>query len=427
MAKKFAWLGAENLEEPEILAPEVVEVPSETLEAQLVEVDGLDHEIETMLDDGETMTDDIENMEKLESTVEASQEDGGLDETAAEVAEVALEAFSSKYGVKLTKIGKESFSSAAGRKVATESFLKNTGKAIAGAWKAFVEWIKGIYNNAKDKWLAFHNFGKSTIKRADKLKAQVNNKNFGELKKDKFKVGLLSGWGKMCTIEDEINIKEVIKFAETSDNFASTGAKVCEDMIFSAHRILKDKKADAAEKSGAKKLIALAKKTGKGAIASSLTNQPTNDQVDVCALPGNTYLVSYFYKNAGGALIEAVQYVSNTPKAKERDFDPLTPNDMLDACDAIKKIGGVIEGRIKDYRAAEDKASGLADAAEKAQKALAEASKEDNANARAVLAQAKQNIINEQAVARAASTSMKFAATGLQSAVSASLAAYKAA
>ena len=67
-------------------AVEDLEVPSETVEARLVEFEGLDREIGDLMADGEQLVADTETMERVTDEVAASGAEGGLTEVGSRVA-----------------------------------------------------------------------------------------------------------------------------------------------------------------------------------------------------------------------------------------------------------------------------------------------------------------------------------------------------
>ena len=63
------------------------------VEVQLVEVQGIDSELDSLLADGETLEQDTRMVESVADEVAGSAAEGGLTETAARVAEVAVESY----------------------------------------------------------------------------------------------------------------------------------------------------------------------------------------------------------------------------------------------------------------------------------------------------------------------------------------------
>lgn len=425
MAKKFAWLGNESFENDEIVAPEVVEVPSETVEAKLQEVEGLDHEIETMISDGEEMDDDLDAQEETIATLEDSLEDGGVDETAAKLAEAGMERFAAKYGYSRVKVGAESFSNPSTRKVATEGLIADGKAAISKQWAAFIKWIKDLIAKGKDKWLGWNNVGKSQVKRADKLQAQINNADLGALKdKEEFKVSLVSGWGKACTINDDLDIIECIDLAKNCESKVyQPSLKAVVQMTESAVQTLKSK-----DEGREQRVEALVKSTGIRAkvlnkAAKLVTNSPKGS-VSGVALPGNNYLVTYTAE-ISGMDVEIVDFLALNMAAESRVFTPLTPTQLSEAASALKVLGTKMEAEAKAFRAAEERASALVKAAEDAQTALDKAEGDARTNLQKALRQAKRNILNSEQMKRSVTTTTKYLGNGLEGAIKASMAAYK--
>lgn len=125
---------------------EVVDSVEET-ESAADEIDELDESI----DDAQT---DSDTLEKIQDVMEESVESGeGLDETSAEIAEIAIEAICARLGIKKrTMPALESFGSANSRVVATKIAIEGIGSRLSELWKAIVaglktmrDWIKAFF------------------------------------------------------------------------------------------------------------------------------------------------------------------------------------------------------------------------------------------------------------------------------------------
>ena len=66
------------------------------VESQLVEVQGIDSELDQLLADGETLEQDTRMVEGVADEVAATASEGGLTESAARIAEVAVESYCSR-------------------------------------------------------------------------------------------------------------------------------------------------------------------------------------------------------------------------------------------------------------------------------------------------------------------------------------------
>ena len=113
------WIATEEHGE-EVQDVSLMEVPSESLESDLVEVTGLDKDVESLVADGEELEHDQAKVEELAANAEASLEEDGMDETAARATEIAAEGFCDKWGIQRKKVGLESFGTSDGRRQATQ-------------------------------------------------------------------------------------------------------------------------------------------------------------------------------------------------------------------------------------------------------------------------------------------------------------------
>lgn len=170
-----SWVAAENLE---VEAPETVEkvdgeVPAETVESTIVEIDKVDRDIESLIDDGDQIEQDITDLEELSSVAEDSVEEGGMDESAARIAEVAAEAYCSKWGVKRQKIATENFG-LHNRLDSTRLAVESLDVAAEGLADTFVNWAKEMKDKIGKKWSELMTFAGKFKTRVARLREKFN-------------------------------------------------------------------------------------------------------------------------------------------------------------------------------------------------------------------------------------------------------------
>jgi hypothetical protein len=132
-------------------------------------------EIDASIDDAAADSDTLEN---IQDTMQKSVDDGeGMNETAAEIAEVAVEAICARLGIVNSHVipSLESFGSTQSRTVATKIAIEGIGDTVRKVWEsikkayeAVKKWIVEFYK----KWMT----ALGGIKRAQEdLKAKVKN------------------------------------------------------------------------------------------------------------------------------------------------------------------------------------------------------------------------------------------------------------
>ena len=148
----FAMEDDTNLEDgvanPEMAAQ--VEAGSAEVAQQTNEVE----ELQAAIEDAE---EGAETLEKIEGVLEESAESGeGVDETAAEIAEVAVESICARLGIRVGKKSfpaMEAFGSSNSRLSATKIALESIGEHLKRIWEA----IKAAFIRLWDKVKAFFN------------------------------------------------------------------------------------------------------------------------------------------------------------------------------------------------------------------------------------------------------------------------------
>lgn len=230
---RTAWLfGCEEFDDqalaaeaPAAEAAPVTEDVSESVEAQLIEVEGLDAEICTMRQDADELEEDTRSMENMEGAVAEAAEEGGLDETAARITEVAMESYCARWGIQRTRVATESFAGGA-RVQATQVALEGIGDSIKGAFETFGKWVQELVNKMRDFWVKYINAGKAVKKRALALKERLSA-GLGEQKSAE--IGGM--WQKDLLINQKSDVKGIIKFIESCDKGIAGFGKKLEDAV----------------------------------------------------------------------------------------------------------------------------------------------------------------------------------------------------
>ena len=151
------------------------------VEVQLVEVQGIDSELDSLLADGETLEQDTRMVESVADEVAGSAAEGGLTETAARVAEVAVESYCQRWHISRIKVASESFAARSDRMKATKIAMEGLVETIAKGWDAFVKYLKALCVRLKEAFKHYTGLGKTLGEKVDTALAKVKA-GLGEMK-----------------------------------------------------------------------------------------------------------------------------------------------------------------------------------------------------------------------------------------------------
>ena len=136
----------------------------------------------------EDASDDMDTLEGIQGVMEESVEKGeGLDETAAEIAEVAIEAICARLGIsKANKImpAMESFGSSNSRVAATKIAMEGVGDTLKRIWQAIKDAFAKAWNHIVDFYKKHIASLGRLSKYADSLKAKAKESASKKPKKD---------------------------------------------------------------------------------------------------------------------------------------------------------------------------------------------------------------------------------------------------
>jgi hypothetical protein len=189
------------------------------VESQLVEVQGVDNELDALLADGETLEQDTRMVEAVADEVAGSAAEGGLTETAARVAEVAVESYCRRWNISRIKVASESFAARGDRMKATKIAMEGLGETIAKGWDAFVKFVKALVERFTKAFKHYTGLGLSVKEKALKLKAKADGA-FGEKKDEKIKGGFLAQLEINGKVDPAAVCSVISKLANESDTVA---------------------------------------------------------------------------------------------------------------------------------------------------------------------------------------------------------------
>lgn len=219
----------------------------------------VDGEIQ-IVEEGEVLAEDTETLEQVEDKLE--DEDAEVSEDEAETIQIATESIARRWGVQPSrKLSRENF----GRDRKDNRVLAREGVSdtLKGMWEAFIEWIKTLWDKARETWKKYVNAGKS-LRSQSETNAKIID-TLGSKKKDTIKgafikqlsigkefagnnVAALEKIGAECTDVAAVEkaTEAAIKMIETAQGDASKVKTVAQEMTKSASESVEN---------GVKKLI----------------------------------------------------------------------------------------------------------------------------------------------------------------------------
>lgn len=178
----------------DIILVDAVDLPQDSVEGILADVQSDTKQIDSLDADGQLMAEDGDETEAQLSVLDEAQaaadgetpEDGSdpmeadedMSEDAAEAVEVAQESIRRRWFPNKPSVARESFG-AQHRRTAVRESLWDTIKQFL---KNAIEWLKAQYRKLKDRWLKFSNKGKSIQKKSKAFDAAI--RKLGAKKKD---------------------------------------------------------------------------------------------------------------------------------------------------------------------------------------------------------------------------------------------------
>lgn len=192
-------------------------------------------EVESLEKDGDALASDMEQLGKIGEHIESTDE---MSQETFDAVEVAQESIRKRWGLSDAKVAQESLGGAADlRVVAQES--NDSGKKTL--WERFIAWLKEMANKLKERWIKFHNAGKSLSKRATAYGVKV--KELGEKKTDK----ISGGWIAQLTVNNQFignksnEISKQVNFAKKSQKAQKEILETVRQQLLAAFNLDKDK------------------------------------------------------------------------------------------------------------------------------------------------------------------------------------------
>lgn len=196
-------IARESMESTATVVPDGIELPAESVEGTLADIEhdtkpieALDADAELLAEDGDETDAQLDVLDEAQAAAdgEGAGEDGeepmdaeeDMPDDAATALDVAQESIRSRWNFEhRSSVAHESYGSRNRRQVARESLWEDI-KAFLGR---ILDWLKEQGRKLKDRWLKFHNQGKSIQARAKKYDEVI--RKLGKQKKDEISGGFI--------------------------------------------------------------------------------------------------------------------------------------------------------------------------------------------------------------------------------------------
>lgn len=169
------------------LEPGSIELPEEAVETHLGEAQEDTAEIELLDRDGAILEDDADETDaQIDLVDEGEEASEDMSEDEVESLDVAQESIRKRWGMERSSIAQESAGSSRSRRTVARESLVDDAKTLI---KRFIEWLKELGRKAKERWMKFHNAGKTIQARSKKFEAKL--RSLGSKKKDTISGGFI--------------------------------------------------------------------------------------------------------------------------------------------------------------------------------------------------------------------------------------------
>ena len=169
-------------EEMETVATPGVETEEVDVAPEVVEDSA---EIADGVDAADSVAADVDTIEEIKDVLEEAADKGeGIDETAAKVAEIAVESIAARLQISSGNLfAGESFASSRGRVTATRMAAEGLGDMAKRAWEAVVEFVKKIWQKVKDFFKGLFNKKEALRNRIRSVRKLVDKKGINRTRK----------------------------------------------------------------------------------------------------------------------------------------------------------------------------------------------------------------------------------------------------
>lgn len=145
-------------------------------------------EVEQLEKDGDQLAEDMRQLGSIGEYVDGTST---LSTDSFDAIEVALESIRGRWGISDSKVAQESLGGISDLRIVAQEANKNGKKTL---WSRFIAWLKEMANKLKERWVKFHNAGKTLSKRAVSYQTEI--KMLGEKTAD----NISGGWIEQLTV-----------------------------------------------------------------------------------------------------------------------------------------------------------------------------------------------------------------------------------
>ncbi len=404
----------ESIEGAGTIVPDGIELPAESVEGTLADIEHdtkpieqMDAEADVLSEDGDETDAQLDSVDAAQAAAD-SEEDGDDDmdaeedmpDDAAEALDVAQESIRKRWGFDhRTSVARESYGKRNRRQVARESLWDDIKAFLKRIW----EWLKEQGRKVKDRWLKFSNQGKSIQARAKKYDGAI--RGLGKQKKDTISGGFiksLTKGGKF--VGSEVNVLQGV-LNQIGSIYASQ-EKVVE---------------------GATSMVASVE---SGSLNDHFIRNLQNTELgkaDEISLLGNQVGKSDVKIN--GDEIEASFTVVDAEGGVESSVSTPSTSTLTSLCGFFNKVGVAIEANVKAYHKNNQATDKYEAAIEKLLKRIDSVKIDDDQNLTNAVRKARRAIsVANQAISfseRVVATGQKNLVSGVNGYISAGIAAYE--
>ena len=149
----------------------------ESMEAAMLSVEEERQEMDAANSDVDEMVEIAEGLESIVASVEATQEEGGLDAQGAQMMQLAVGAYTRRLGLEATDVtpALESFGGDSGRLSATTVSVEEIGKTVRNIWNAIKQAIQRAIKATADFFAKIFGGVDKVISRIDAMEKKVKD------------------------------------------------------------------------------------------------------------------------------------------------------------------------------------------------------------------------------------------------------------
>lgn len=388
------------------------DIPADTMpDAEVSEADIADQAIDTDMTEGDRLASDISDLQTIHSVVADSIGDGGAEESARRVIDVAVESFCKRWDIPHVKVGNESLSTS--KMIRTRVACESIGEAITKGFAALVAWIKEICKKIGAWFKGLFTLVGKLESRLKGLEAVIDH--LGD-KNGKFSVD----GNENLHFNGKVDPDAIAKYADRMVDHTKTMVQDTVDTIWVQRSDLISKYRDG----GLTKLKALWvwEKSLYSTVKRIMADYGLDEKAykGVCPMPGENYL--FMFEHEGKTKI---QYIHGKIVTDKNSVTRPTKDKLVDALKAAANYTRLYKERTGESHEFVTKLESLEGMLESAVKAQSEA-KEDGAKEimQESVKNLRQTLANSQSIQRGMIAGLRAGALGLLDYVSAGVHAY---